>query len=95
MAAYIIAEVDVTDPEGYQEYARMVPESIRQFGGRYLARAGRTELLEGDREPKRMVIIEFDSFERARAWWASEEYREAKGIRQRTSTARLVLVEGV
>lgn len=95
MAAYLIAEVQVTDPEGYEEYRALVPGTIEQFGGKYLARGGRAERLEGDGDPARLVILEFESFERAKAFWESEEYREAKAIRQRTAVSRLLLVEGV
>jgi uncharacterized protein (DUF1330 family) len=95
MAAYIIGEVEITDPDGYEEYRRLVPSSIAQYGGTFLARGGKVDVLEGDWEPKRLVILEFESAERARAWWASEEYRDAKQIRQRTATSRLIVVEGV
>ena len=61
MAAYVIAHVDVTDPIAYQEYIRMSPESIKAYGGRFLARAGETQVLEGDWQPKRLVILEFPS----------------------------------
>jgi uncharacterized protein (DUF1330 family) len=95
MAAYMIAEVDVQDPEAYEAYRKAVPATIAQYGGRYLARGGRTEVLEGDHLPKRMVILEFPSFEQARDWWASEEYREPKLIRQRTATTDLILLDGL
>lgn len=95
MAAYVIAEVQVTDAERYEDYRKLVPASVEWYGGRFLVRGGRAELLEGDRDPQRMVILEFESFERAKAWWASEEYREARDLRQRTALSRLILVEGV
>ena len=65
------------------------------FGGRYVARAGRTEVLEGDWDPKRFVILEFPRFDDAKAWWASEEYADAKALRRATATSRMILVEGV
>ena len=95
MAAYLIAEVEITDPDGYEEYRRLVPSSIAQYGGTYLVRGGKVDVLEGDWDPKRLVILEFESAERARAWWVSEEYRDAKQIRQRTATSRMIVVEGV
>jgi len=95
MAAYLIAEVQIRDPEGYEEYKQLVRTAIEQFGGRYLARGGRVEQLEGDGDPARLVVIEFGSFERARAFWESEAYREAKAIRHRTASSRLLLVEGM
>ena len=95
MAGYVIAEVEVTDPQGFEEYRQLVPASIEKYGGRYVARGGQTETLEGQWQPKRLVILQFDSVERAKQWWASEEYREAKAVRQRTAISNLVIVEGV
>ena len=95
MAAYVLAHVDVTDPEHYEDYKKMVPASIAQYGGRFLCRGPRPEVLEGTWQPKRLVILEFPSAERAREWWASEEYAPAKAKRQATSTGTLVLLDGV
>jgi len=95
MVAYVIAQVDITDPERYQDYIKMVPATVTQFGGRFIARGGNAEVLEGDKLlPQRLVIIEFPSMERAKAWWASEEYRDAKALRQATSDGTLFLVDG-
>ncbi len=95
MAAYVIAHVEIHDPERYVEYTKMVPATVAQYGGTFIARAGRAEVLEGDEPlPSRLVIIQFDSMERAKAWWASEEYRAAKELRQATSTGTLFLIEG-
>ena len=95
MAAYVIADVKVEDPAQYEDYKRMVPATIAAYGGRFIARGGRTEVLEGEWRPNRVVIIEFESVERAKEWWASEEYRAARELRQRTSTGSLIVVEGV
>jgi uncharacterized protein (DUF1330 family) len=94
MAGYVIADVDVHDPEGYEEYRRLVPATLERYGGRFLIRGGKTEQLEGDWQPKRLVVLEFPSAEQARRWWESEEYREAKELRQRLATSSLLLVEG-
>ena len=94
MSAYLIVNIEVTDPERYAEYVKVVPATIAKFGGRYLARGGRTVKLEGSWEPKRVVVLEFESLERAREWWASEDYRGPKALRQSASVADLVLVEG-
>jgi uncharacterized protein (DUF1330 family) len=94
MPAYIIAEVDVQDAAGFAEYGKLVPGTIAQYGGRYLIRGGKTELLEGDWTPKRVVVLEFPDFERAREWWASQEYLEPKKIRQRSAHTNLILVDG-
>jgi uncharacterized protein (DUF1330 family) len=95
MAAYVIADVKIEDPVQYEDYRKMVPATIAAYGGRFIARGGRTEVLEGEWRPNRVVIIEFDSVERAKEWWASEEYRAARELRQRTSTGSLIVVEGV
>lgn len=95
MAGYVVAPDEVTDPGGFARYREMVPATIEQFGGRFLVRGGKAEALEGDWEPSRLIIIEFPSVEQARAWWASEEYAEAKALRQRTANTTLTVVEGV
>jgi uncharacterized protein (DUF1330 family) len=96
MAAYIIAQVDINDAERYQEYIKKVPISLAQYGGQFIARGGSAEVLEGSKPlPQRLVIIQFESLERAKAWWSSEEYREAKALRQETSDGTLFLVDGV
>ena len=95
MAAYVIADVAITDPVQYEDYKTMVTATIAAYGGRFIARGGRTEGLEGEWRPNRVVIIEFESVERAREWWASEEYRPARELRQRTSIGSLIVVEGV
>jgi len=95
MAAYVIAHVDVTDPIEYQEYIRMSPASIKAYGGKFLARGGETRVLEGNWQPKRLVIIEFPSATQARMWWESAEYAPAKAKRHATSTSELILVDGV
>ena len=93
MAAYVIANIDVKDPVRYQDYIKMSPVSIAKFGGRFVARGGKTEVLEGAWVPKRLVLLEFPSAERAREWWASDEYAPAKALRQATSYGELVIVE--
>jgi uncharacterized protein (DUF1330 family) len=94
MAAYVIAEVTITDPQGFEAYRQMVPATIAKYGGKFLVRGGAMEMLEGNWEPKRLVIIEFESAERAKQWWASEDYREAKELRQRTAQTNLIVIEG-
>lgn len=94
MAAYVIADVDVHDPETYREYAALVPGTLEPYGGRFLVRGGEHSPVEGDWRPGRLVVLEFPSADHARRWYASEAYVVAKAIRQRASTGRLVLVEG-
>ncbi len=95
MSAYIIVQVDVHDPQRYQKYREMVPPTLEAYGGRFVVRGGQTETLEGDWDPGRVVVLEFDSVERAKAWWSSEEYREPKALRQRTADTQMIVVEGV
>ena len=95
MSAYIIAEVEVTDSEKFEEYRKMVPPTIEAFGGRYVVRGGAVESREGDWRPKRMVVIEFDDVDRARAWHDSELYAPARALREASADTRMILVEGV
>ena len=95
MPAYVIAHIHVKDPVRYEEYKRLSPVSIEKFGGRFIARGGRTEVLEGTWQPNRIVLLEFPSVERAREWWASEDYAPAKELRQATSTGDMIVVEGL
>jgi uncharacterized protein (DUF1330 family) len=94
MAAYVVVDVEVLDPAGYEEYRKMAPVSIELYGGRYLVRGGAVHPLEGEWPLKRLVILEFPDADRARAWWDSKEYRAARDLRQRTARARMILVEG-
>lgn len=94
MAAYIIVDVTVTDPDVYKGYTKLVPATVEAYGGKFLVRGGDTETLEGDWTPNRLVVLEFESAEQAKAWYDSEEYREPKRLRHSASHARLVLAEG-
>lgn len=95
MSAFVVVQVEVKDPERYEAYKKMVPPTLEKFGGRFVARGGAVHVVEGDWSPKRFVLIEFPSVERAKAWWASPEYAEAKALRQATADSRLIIVEGV
>lgn len=95
MPAYVIAHIDVKDPVRYEDYKKMSPVSIQKFGGRFIARGGQTEVLEGTWQPKRLVLLEFPSVDAARQWWGSEEYAPAKELRQATSEGDMILIEGL
>jgi uncharacterized protein (DUF1330 family) len=95
MPAYVVVEINVEDPETYERYKQLAPPSIAAHGGRYIARGGATETLEGSWVPKRLVILEFPTAGRARAWWASPEYAEAKRLRQTSAKTEMVLIEGL
>jgi uncharacterized protein (DUF1330 family) len=95
MPAYVVADLTLTDPEGFEEYRDAVPATVARYGGRYLMRGGAVEALEGQWNPSRLTVIEFPSAEQAKAWWNSEEYRHIKAVRQRTTRTNLLVVEGV
>ena len=95
MAAYVIADVEVIDTAGYAEYTRKVPATISAYGGRYIARGGSTEVLEGTWSPKRCVILEFPSMVELKAWWESPEYRPLRELRERTARSNLIATEGL
>lgn len=94
MTAYVIADIDVHDQEAYREYSALVPDTLQPHGGRFLVRGGAFETLEGDWQPRRVVVLEFPSADHARRWYGSPEYVAAMEKRQRASTGNLVLVEG-
>lgn len=94
MAAYLIAFIEVTDPKGYEQYKQRTPAVIAKYGGRFIARGGKTKTLEGAEEKRRAVIIEFPDFQRAEAFYNSSEYQEAKYFREGAATASFVLVDG-
>ena len=94
MSAYIVVQVVVTEPAGYDEYKKMVPSSLAAYGGKFVVRGGACETLEGSWQPRRLVVLEFPSVARAKEWWASSEYRDAKALRQRTAKTEMIVVEG-
>ena len=94
MAAYIIVEIEVTDPVGYEKYKNLAGATVEKYGGKYIVRGGKTEVLEGGWQPKRIVVLEFPTKERAREWLNCEEYREPRKMRHRTAKTNMILVEG-
>lgn len=96
MAAYIIVGNEVTDPVAYEEYRKVVPATVEKYGGKFIVRGGKFEKLEGEAwQPKRVVVVEFPSYEQAKAWYDSEEYRGPKEMRQQASVGDIIVVEGV
>jgi uncharacterized protein (DUF1330 family) len=95
MPAYIVTQVDVEDPVRFEDYKPMVPASLEAYGGRYLVRGGEVENLEGTWAPKRLVLVEFPSVAKAKAWWNSNEYADAKAIRQAAAKTEMIVVEGL
>jgi uncharacterized protein (DUF1330 family) len=95
MAAYAIVDIEITDPEAYEEYRKQVPPLVAKYGGKYLVRGGEMEKVEGDWSPTRIVVLEFESMERVKEFYYSEEYEPLKQIRLSATKSNMVLVDGV
>lgn len=95
MTAYVIVDIDVHDPVGYEEYKQLAPATVALYGGKYIARGGRTETLEGEWSPSRLVILQFESIEQVKQWLDSEEYRAARQMRHQTTHSNMVVIEGL
>jgi uncharacterized protein (DUF1330 family) len=95
MAAYVVVDVEVQDSVRYEEYRKTVAPTLAAYGGRFLVRGGKVDLLEGSWLPKRLVIVEFPDVATAKAWWASAEYANPKAIRQSASRTEMIVVEGI
>lgn len=94
MKAYIIVDVKITDPARYEDYKKLTPASLIPYDGKFIVRGGHTETLEGSWKPGRIVLLEFPSMEKAKAWWSSEGYAPAKALRQSASITQMILAEG-
>jgi uncharacterized protein (DUF1330 family) len=94
MAAYVIGEIEVTDPATYQDYGKQVLPTIQKFGGKFVVRGGKAEAFEGA-APKRIVVLEFPSVEQAQSWYRSADYAPLIKLRQKASRGRLIVVEGL
>ncbi|HVY05606.1 MAG TPA: DUF1330 domain-containing protein [Burkholderiales bacterium] len=95
MAAYIIVDIEVHDTATYDEYRKLVGATLQKYGGKFLVRGGKTEVLEGSWNPKRVVLLEFESPARAKQWYDSEEYKVPKQMRMKASKGNLLLAEGI
>ncbi len=95
MAGYMIGNISITNPEAFAEYGKRVPDTVAQYGGTYLVRGGTPEKMEGEYDPVRIVVLQFESVERAKAWYNSTEYAPLKEMRLKASTGDLYFVEGV
>jgi uncharacterized protein (DUF1330 family) len=93
--AYVIVDVEVTDPGKYEGYRALAGPAVEAAGGRYIVRGGATEVLEGDRVPNRVVVLEFPDMAAARAWYDSPAYVEARNAREGAATGSFIAVEGV
>jgi len=94
MAAYIIVKVNITNWDQYKEYMKVTPGVIEKFGGRFLVRGGDIITLEGPEETQRIVVVEFPSLEKAKEFYYSKEYTEAKKLREGAATASFLLIDG-
>ncbi len=95
MAAYVIVDIDVKEPVEYSKYKEMAAPVVAAFGGKYLARGGKVETLEGDWVAKRLVILQFESVARAKEWLNSKEYSAARALRHKTAKSNMIVVESV
>ena len=95
MAAYVIVNMTVHDPARYEEYKRRAAATVTAHGGRYIVRGGTVETLEGEWAPRRIVVLEFPSIARAREWWVSADYAEAKTVRKGVADGEIIVVEGL
>jgi uncharacterized protein (DUF1330 family) len=95
MPAYVIVETEITDPEQYERYKAASPGAVAAAGGRFVVRGGELAVLEGDWQPSRLVVLEFEDLEAARRWYHSERYQEARKLREGAARLRMVAVQGV
>ena len=95
MPAFIIVQVDVTDPEAFATYRDQVPPTLEPFGGEYMVRGGEQDVLEGDWATARTVVLKFPSVERAKAWHASDIYEGPKALRQSAAKTNMLVIEGL
>lgn len=95
MAAYLVVDIEITNPAQFEEYRKLAPAAIAKYGGRYIIRGGAYEALEGEWKPQRLTIVEFDSMEKAKAFYASPEYGAAKKARAGAAKFKALLVQGI
>ena len=95
MTAFVIFDVEVTNPVDYEGYKQLAAPTVALYGGKYVVRGGQAETLEGDWVPKRIVVLQFESVERAKAWINSPEYSEARALRHKYAVSKAIVVEGV
>jgi uncharacterized protein (DUF1330 family) len=94
MAAYIVGRMDVTDWDKYREYTKVTPGIIEKYEGKFMVRGGDMVTLEGPEESQRIVLLEFPTFEKAKAFYISPEYQEARKLRAGAATGQLIAIKG-
>ncbi len=95
MSTLVLVEIEIHDPELYEEYKKISLPAVEAFGGRFLVRGAKTESFEGDWNPQRLVVLEFSSVAIAREWWSSEQYAIAKNIRYKAAKSKMLVVESI
>ena len=95
MPAYVIVDIDVTDPERYEQYKAATPATLEAAGGRFLVRGGEVTILEGAWQPSRLVVLEFENLAAAERWYESAAYQAAKKLREGGARMRMVAVKGL
>lgn len=95
MPAYLIANIEIKDAERIKDYLTATPEILEKYTGRFLARGGQILNLEGNWNPKRIVVVEFDTFEKAKAFWNASEYKPLKELRQASANTQMIIVDGI
>jgi len=95
MAAYLVVDIDVTNPAQFEEYKKLAPAAIAKYGGRYVIRGGAYETLEGDWKPQRVTVVEFESMEKGKAFYNSPEYQAAIKVRKGAAAMKMLLVQGI
>jgi len=95
MAAYLVVDIDVTYPAQFEEYKKLAPAAIAMYGGRYLIRGGAYEAIEGNWKPQRITVVEFESMEKAKAFYNSPEYQAAIKARLGAANMKMLLVQGI
>jgi uncharacterized protein (DUF1330 family) len=94
MAAYVIGNIEVTEPATFQEYRNRVGATVEQYGGKFVVRGGRVDPKEGHWQPRLLVMLEFPSLEQAESWYNSPEYKPLIAIREKAATTQLIIAEG-
>lgn len=94
MPAYVIVDVEVTNPDQYEAYKKLTPASLVAYGGKFIVRGGQVETLEGGWNPGRIVVLEFPSYDSARRWYDSKEYSQARAVRRDAAQARIIVADG-
>jgi uncharacterized protein (DUF1330 family) len=94
MPAYVIANIEASDPEAFKEYVAGAPATVAAHGGTYIVRTASVDAVEGDWKPARIAVIRFDSVEKAKGWYESPEYKALRAVRAKCATAKILLVEG-